>query len=221
MTKILSGQAASGAVRRITRRKAAAPRQPRTLGYGRVSTSDQHPEVQEAALEAAGCDRVYLEKISSRKARRPQLEAVLAELQPGDTLMVVRLDRLARSLTELLVIAERLREREIRLVVLEQGGVDTATPTGRLLLQVLGMVAEFERDLAAERLAESIRYRRATGGDLGGRRPTWNRSQHRRGLELRQQGWSVRRVAQELNLTKSAADRMLRLPLLPEPGSDD
>jgi DNA invertase Pin-like site-specific DNA recombinase len=212
MTKLSHPSAGVAAARRITRQKAATPPAPRALGYGRVSTTDQHPEVQGSALEAAGCSQVFLEQISSRKAHRPQLEAVLAALRPGDTLVVVRLDRLARSLRELLEITHDLEQRGVHLQVLLQG-IDTSTPTGRLMLQLLGAIAEFERDLGAERLAESIRHRRATGGDLGGRRPTWNEAQHRRGLELREQGLSIRQVALELNLKKSAVERMLKLPL--------
>jgi DNA invertase Pin-like site-specific DNA recombinase len=148
--------------------------------------------------------------ISSRKAHRPKLVAVLEALRPGDTLVVVRLDRLARNLRELLEITHDLGQRGIHLQVLQQG-IDTSTPTGRLMLQLLGAIAEFERDLGSERLAESIRHRRANGGDLGGRRPSWNEAQHRRGLELREQGMSVRAIALELNLRKSAVDRMLKL----------
>jgi DNA invertase Pin-like site-specific DNA recombinase len=217
MTKILHPSAGAAAVRRIKRQKDAMPRPPRRLGYGRVSTADQCPEIQGSALEAAGCDATYLEQISSRKTHRPQLEAVLAALRPGDTLTIVRLDRLARNLRELLEIAAQLEERGIALQVLEQG-IDTSTPTGRLMFQLLGCIAQFERDLAAERLTESIRYRRATGGDLGGRRPSWSRGQHRLGLELREKGFSIRQVAEELNLSSSATERMLRLPLLPEVG---
>jgi DNA invertase Pin-like site-specific DNA recombinase len=200
------------AQRRIVRAKTTTPPAPRQLGYGRVSTADQHPEVQGAALQAAGCSQTYLEVISSRKAHRPQLEAVLAALRPGDTLVTVRLDRLARSLRELLEIAHQLEQRVVALKVLEQS-IDTITPTGRLLFQLLGSIAQFERDLATERLSESIRHRRATGGDLGGRRPTWNASQHRRGLQLRSQGMSIRAIGTELNLPKSVVERMLRLPV--------
>lgn len=217
MTKILHPSAGAAAVRRIKRQKDAMPRQPRRLGYGRVSTTDQCPEIQGSALEAAGCGQVFLEQISSRKAHRPQLEAVLEALKPGDTLVVVRLDRLARNLRELLELTAQLEERGIALQVLEQG-IDTSTPTGRLMLQLLGAIAQFERDLGAERLAESIRHRRLTGGDLGGRRPSWSRGQHAWGLQLREQGLSIRQVAEELNLSSSACERMLRLPLLPEVG---
>lgn len=216
MTK-LSHPAAGAATQRRIRRKTTGTVQPRTLGYGRVSTADQHPEVQGAALECAGCSAVFLEQISSRKAHRPQLEAVLAALRPGDTLAVVRLDRLARNLRELLELTAQLEERGIALQVLEQG-IDTSTPTGRLMLQLLGAIAQFERDLAAERLSESIRYRRANGGDLGGRRPSWNRAQHRRGLELQREGWSIRRIAAELNLSRSVVERMLKLPIPQEVG---
>jgi DNA invertase Pin-like site-specific DNA recombinase len=125
--------------------------------------------------------------------------------------VVIRLDRLARSLRELLEIAHQLEQRGVALRVTEQG-IDTSTPTGRLMFQMLGAIAQFERDLGAERLAESIRHRRANGGDLGGRRPSWNAAQHRRGHELRAQGLSIRQIGTELNLPKSVVERMLRLP---------
>ncbi|CAK6692735.1 recombinase family protein [Synechococcus sp. CBW1107] len=215
MTRFSHPAAGAAATLRRVRRKPASPTQLRVLGYGRVSTADQHPEVQGHQLEAAGCSQVFLETISSRKAKRPQLEAVLAALRPGDTLAVIRLDRLARCLRELLELTADLEARGVHLHVLEQG-INTSTSTGRLMLQLLGAIAEFERDLGAERLAESIRHRRATGGDLGGRRPSWNRAQHRRGLELRQSGLSIRSVAEELNLARSVVERMLKLPLLPD-----
>jgi DNA invertase Pin-like site-specific DNA recombinase len=219
MTTLSHPSAGVAAERRITRRKAASTPTAQVLGYGRVSTSDQHPEVQGSALEAAGCSQIFLEVISSRKACRPQLEAALAALRPGDTLVTVRLDRLARNLRELLEIVHQLEQRGIHLLVLAQG-IDTSTPTGRLMVSLLGSIGEFERDLGAERLAESIRHRRATGGDLGGRRPSWNEHQHRLGLQLKQEGLSVRVIAERLNLKKSAVGRMLALPLGTAPLSE-
>lgn len=224
MTKILSPQAGGAqlrqqargvAQRRITRRRHTAPRQPRRVGYGRVSTQHQTEDQQQAQLQAAGCDAVHTETISSGKRERPVLAQVLAELQPGDTLTICKLDRLARSLQELLTITADLEARGVNLQVLDQS-IDTGTPTGRLLFQMLGAVAEFERCMAIERTRASIAHRRATGGDLGGRKASWNRHQHRRGLELQQEGLSVRQIAEQLNLSRAATGRMLKLPLLPE-----
>lgn len=207
MTTIVSPKAAPA---RLRRSKPKTPRQPQLIGYGRVSTADQHPEVQEAALREAGCTAVFTEKISSRKAQRPQLAAALAALQPGDTLVIVRLDRLARSLRELLEITANLEERGIALKVLTQG-IDTSTPTGRLLFGMLGAIAQFERDLSAERLAESIRHRKVNGGDLGGRRPSYSEGQHRLVHERLAQGATVREIAAELNLSRSVVGRLVKM----------
>ena len=195
---------------RLRRTKPKPPRQPQQIGYGRVSTADQHPETQEAALREAGCTAVFTETISSRKAHRPQLAAALAALQPGDALVIVRLDRLARSLRELLEIAADLEERGIALRVTAQG-IDTATPTGRLMFGMLGAIAQFERDLSAERLAESIRHRRLTGGDLGGRRPSYTEGQHRLVHDRVAQGATVREIAAELNLSRSVVGRLAKM----------
>ena len=207
MATILSPKAAPA---RLRRRTPKAPRQPQQIGYGRVSTADQHPEVQEAALREAGCSQVFTEKISSRKAHRPQLAAALAALQPGDALVIVRLDRLARSLRELLEITADLEARGIALRVTAQG-IDTSTPTGRLMFGMLGAIAQFERDLSAERLAESIRHRRLTGGDLGGRRPSYTEGQHRLVHDRVAQGATVRDIAAELNLSRSVVGRLAKM----------
>jgi DNA invertase Pin-like site-specific DNA recombinase len=207
MQTILSSKAAPS---RLRRSKPKAPRLPQQIGYGRVSTADQHPEVQGAALRDAGCSQVFTETISSRKTHRPQLAAALAALQPGDTLTIVRLDRLARSLRELLEIAADLEERGIALKVLTQG-IDTSTPTGRLMFGMLGAIAQFERDLSAERLAESIRHRKVTGGDLGGRRPSYSDGQHRLVHERVAQGATVREIAAELNLSRSVVGRLAKM----------
>lgn len=143
--------------------------------------------------------------------------AALAAMQPGDSLVIVRLDRLARSLWELLEITADFEERGIALRVLTQG-IDTSTPTGRLMFGMLGAIAQFERDLAAERLAESIRHRKAIG-DLGGRRPSYSEGQHRLLHERVAQGATVRDIASELNLSRSVVGRLAKMALLDEQSS--
>lgn len=199
MPKILEAAAAA----------AAHPAVARKLGYGRVSTETQSEAQQREALEAAGCSQVFTETISSGKADRPQLAAVLAELQPGDTLVICKLDRLARSLRELLTMAADLEARGIHLQVLDQA-IDTSTPAGRLTFHVLGAVAEFERNMAIERTRDSVAHRRATGGDLGGRRVSWKPAQQQLGLRLRAEGQSIGEIAKALGLSKGSTHRMLQ-----------
>lgn len=117
------------------------------IGYGRVSTRDQHPEAQWDALAACGCDQVYVDKASGKLASRPELDkALLCAGRPGDQLVVTKLDRLGRSLEHLIQIAKQLEARGVDLVVLDQG-IDTSTAVGRMFFQILGAIAEFEHAL--------------------------------------------------------------------------
>ena len=196
--------------------RASAAQQPaapaaRRLGYGRVSTELQTEAQQRAQLAAAGCTEVITETISSGKADRPGLVQVLEALQPGDQLVVCKLDRLARSLAELLAITADLESRRIDLVVLDQA-IDTSTPAGRLMFQVLGAVAEFERGMAIERTRASVAHRRATGGDLGGRRRSYSDAQRQMGLRLRAEGQSISQIAEVLNLSRGTTHRLLKEP---------
>lgn len=188
---------------------AAQPAAGRKLGYGRVSTETQSEAQQREALVAAGCTEVFTETISSGRAERPQLAAVLAELQAGDTLVITKLDRLARSLRELLTMAADLEARGIHLQVLDQS-IDTSTPAGRLTFHVLGAVAEFERNMAIERTRDSVAHRRANGGDLGGRRVSYSAAQQQLGQRLRAEGQSISQVAAALGLSKGSTHRMLQ-----------
>jgi len=203
MTKILTGPTAASP---------ATARAGRKLGYGRVSTEHQSEAQQRAQLEAAGCSEILTETISSGRKDRPALAQVLDQLQAGDTLVICKLDRLARSLQELLVIAADLEARGINLQVLDQA-IDTTTPTGRLLFQLLGAVGEFERQLAIERTRASVEHRRSTGGNLGGRPKSYSPEQQRLGHRLKDEGESVSGVARALGISRAAAGRLLQEPL--------
>jgi DNA invertase Pin-like site-specific DNA recombinase len=181
----------------------------RRVGYGRVSTATQTEEQQQAQLRAAGCDEVHTETISSGKKDRPVLARVMADLKPGDQLVICKLDRWARSLKELLVMAGQLEERGIALHVLDQA-IDTSTPTGRLMFQVLGAVAEFEREIGIQRSRDSVEHRRAVGGDLGGRRKSYSVQQLQLGQRLRAEGQSISQIAQVLNLSRGTCHRLLQ-----------
>jgi DNA invertase Pin-like site-specific DNA recombinase len=126
------------------------------LGYCRVSTGDQTLETQRDALKADGCERIYEEKASGKNVEdRPELQAVLGFMREGDVLTVTKLDRLARSVRDLMDVHDRLKEKGCALRILNMN-LDTATPTGKLMLGVLGSIAEFERDLILERQREGI-----------------------------------------------------------------
>ena len=133
------------------------------IGYARTSTTEQEAgyEAQQRDLKAAGCDKLFAEKISS-VAKRDQLEAAVDYLRDGDTLVVTKLDRLARSMRDLLEIVARIEARGAGLQILAMN-LDTKTATGRLMLNVVGSVAEFERDMMLERQREGIEKARAEG----------------------------------------------------------
>jgi DNA invertase Pin-like site-specific DNA recombinase len=132
------------------------------LGYARVSTTDQQPQLQVDALERVGCYRVFTETASGARADRPVLEQVLDQLRPGDTLVVWKLDRLGRSLRHLVDTVTGLAEREIGFRSLQEA-IDTTTPGGKLVFHVFAALAEFERDLIRERTAAGLAAARARG----------------------------------------------------------
>ena len=140
------------------------------IGYGRVSTRDQHPEAQHDALTAAGCDEIFVDKASGKLASRPALDkALLSANRDGDQLVVTKLDRLGRSLEHLIEISKGLDARGVDLVVLDQG-IDTSTAVGRMFFHILGSIAEFEHALMSERTLDGLAAARARGRK-GGPKP--------------------------------------------------
>lgn len=143
-----------------------------TIGYARTSTTDQKAglEAQERDLTAAGCTKVFSEHLSSVDAKRPELTRALDYAREGDTFVVTKPDRLARSTKDLLGLLEVLEEKGVRVRILSMD-LDTTTPTGRLMVTVLGAVAAFERELMLERQREGIAKAKADG-KYKGRKPT-------------------------------------------------
>jgi len=177
------------------------------IGYSRVSTTDQDTAAQVMRLEAAGCQRIFQETISSRVEHRPQLQACLEYLREGDALVTVRLDRLARSTRELLEIAQTLESRGIDLVVLDQA-IDTSTPAGKLMFAVLAAIAQFERDLIRERTLDGL-ARAKTQGKVGGRRPSIAGQKAQLVKRLAAEGQSIRQIAASIDASPSAVHRLL------------
>src|SRR5262249_34199576 len=138
-----------------------------TYGYARVSTNGQDLTSQEAELKAAGCAKVFKEKVSGAKTDRIELSKVIRRLEPGDVLVVTRLDRLARSTRDLLNVLATISERQAGFRSLKDAWADTTTAHGRLMLTILGGLAEFERELIRARTGDGRARAKARGVRFG------------------------------------------------------
>ncbi len=178
------------------------------IGYARTSTLEQVAgfEAQKRELEAAGCGKVFAEQVSS-VAERDQLASAIDYLREGDTLLVTKLDRLARSMRDLLDIVARVEAKGAGLRILNMN-LDTSTATGKLMLQVLGSVAEFERNMMLERQREGIAKAKADG-KFKGRAPT-ARAKAPDIEALLAAGHSPTAVAKALRIGRSSVYRAIR-----------
>ncbi|GEO43055.1 invertase [Skermanella aerolata] len=179
------------------------------VGYGRVSTQDQNPAMQEDDLRAAGCEKLFIETISSGKKDRPKLQAALEYLRSGDTLVVWRLDRLARSLDQLIATVKDLEARDIALKSLTEA-IDTSTAGGKLIFHIFGSIAEFERSLIRERTKAGIAAAKARGRS-GGRPPKLQGERAEHAQLMLNAGKSVSEVARSFNVSRSTVLRATRL----------
>jgi len=139
------------------------------IGYARVSTRNQNDDSQVDELTAYGVDKLFTDKASGKLASRPEFDKALEYMREGDVLVITRLSRAMRSLKHLLALSDELRERGIGLKVLKQD-IDTTTPTGRLVFNILGAIDEFQRELIVEGTREGLEAARARGRN-GGRKP--------------------------------------------------
>lgn len=179
------------------------------IGYARTSTVDQKAglEAQLRDLYAAGCLRIFQEELSSVATKRPELDRCLDYAREGDTLVVTKLDRLARSVADLVALTERLRGKGVGLRILAMN-LDTDTPTGKLMLNLLGSIAEFERELMLERQKEGIAKAKAAG-KYKGRVPTARRKAADV-IRLRAEGKTADAIAAELGIGRASVFRILR-----------
>jgi len=169
------------------------------IGYARVSTDDQDTAAQVAALKAAGCERIYREKASGGRWDRPELHRLLDQMRKGDVLVVWKLDRLSRSLRDVLTIMERLRDSGAGFRSLTEA-IDTTTAAGRMMMQMVGVFAEFERAMLKERTKAGLDAAREEGR-IGGRRPK---------LSERQQA-EVRKMVAKGDKTAADAARLFKV----------
>ncbi|MFM4729686.1 recombinase family protein [Aeromonas salmonicida] len=175
------------------------------IGYARVSTTGQSLEQQLTAL--AECEKVFQEKISGSKTDRPQLQAMLEFARSGDVLKVTKLDRLARNTRHLLEITDQLHAKGVTLQI-QNLGIDTATPTGKLMLTMIGAIATFEREIMLERQAEGIALAKAKGV-YKGRKPS-AREKGPQIMSLLAQGKSKSSISSLLGVSLSSIHRVVR-----------
>ncbi len=169
------------------------------IGYARVSTDDQDTSAQVAALKKVGCVRIYREKASGGRWERPELHRLLDQLRKGDVLVVWKLDRLSRSLRDVLTVMERIADAEAGFRSLTEA-IDTTTPAGRMMMQLVGAFAEFERAMLRERTQAGLDAARQEGR-IGGRPPK---------LSLQQQA-EIRKMVSKGQKTAADAARLFKI----------
>jgi DNA invertase Pin-like site-specific DNA recombinase len=180
------------------------------IGYARTSTLDQTAglDAQQRDLAAAGCERTYVEQVSSVDVgERQELSRALDNLRSGDALVVTKLDRLARSMAHLMDLLKAIDGKGASLRILSMN-LDTGTPTGRLMLNVLGSVAQFEREIMLERQREGIAKAKAAG-KYKGRAPS-AKAKEGQVAEMSAQGTSLSEIARRLGIGKASVHRILK-----------
>jgi DNA invertase Pin-like site-specific DNA recombinase len=180
------------------------------LGYARVSSTDQDLAGQIEALKAVGCSKVYAEKVSGASTNgRSELAKLKAELQPGDTIIVVKLDRFARSIRDLLSMLDFIKAVGAEFKSLGDAWFDTSSPMGRFMITVVGGIAELEREMIRARCAEGIARAKAAGRHLG--RPSkLTPKQAKLIADRRAEGQSYARIARDLGVAQATVWRAVR-----------
>src|SRR5690554_2272069 len=179
------------------------------IGYARVSTQDQNPEFQVDALEKAGCEQIFQEKFTGKLRERPELSQCLRMLRTGDTLIVWKLDRLARSLKDLVAIVQDHNDREIGFKSLTEA-IDTTSSGGRLVFHIFGALAEFEHSLIRERTIAGLEAARARGRK-GGRKPSMSGSDVEKAVAmLSDPNITKKEVAQHFSVSRTTLNASLK-----------
>ena len=174
------------------------------IGYARVSTHDQNPDLQIDLLKKSGCDprHIYIDKVTGTAAERPQLKEAMEHLRKGDTFVVWRLDRLGRSLKNLIEWIEDFEKQGVVFQSLTES-IDTSTPTGKLVFQLFGALAEFERNLIRERTMAGLAAARSRGR-LGGRRKSLSDKERQHVVELyREKKKTVKEICELMKISKT------------------
>ena len=177
-----------------------------TVGYARVSSTGQDLGVQLEKL--AGCDKVFKEKRSGVDAGRPELKRCLEYLREGDTLLVTKIDRLARSTSDLYRIVSQLAEKGVAFKVLDDPSIDTTSRTGKLVMGILALIAEFENDIRRERQMDGIAKAKDRGVKFG-RKPELTQQRISKIKKLRKSGTTVPEIMRRMSLSKASVYRAL------------
>ena len=178
------------------------------IGYARVSSIGQSLDVQLDRLSEYGCGKIYKEKRSGTTADRPELKSVLDYVRSGDTLVITKLDRLARSTFHLTQIAEGLKEKGVELVVTDQN-IDTSTPTGKLFFNMLASIAEIETEIMKERQMEGISKAKSKGVKFGAK-PKLTDGEVEEMRQKRSKGVLIKILMKEYGLSKASVYRLLQ-----------
>lgn len=177
------------------------------IGYARVSSVGQSLEVQNDKLSSYGCDEVFSDKKTGTTADRPELQACLKYVRKGDSLVITKLDRLARSTFHLTQIAKQLEDKGVDLIVLDQK-IDTSTPTGRLMFNMLASIAEFETEIRKERQLEGIAKAKENGVQFGRKAKLTPQEVQQLALD-RSSGVKIKDLMQKYGLSKASVYRLL------------
>ena len=181
-----------------------------TIGYARVSTRDQHLDMQEAALKKVGCNPIFTEKASGVR-KRPVLQQCMAYLREGDTLVVYKFDRIGRSLKDLVGIFSALEKKGVMLRSIEDK-VDPSTPSGKLMVHIFASLAEFERDLIIERTQAGRAAAKAKGVKMGRRKGSVKKDKVEACVNLYKAGMDVKTIMQQLHIrSRSTVYTYLRM----------
>jgi DNA invertase Pin-like site-specific DNA recombinase len=179
------------------------------VGYARVSTGEQNLDLQKDALKSHGCEKIFTDTISGTKFNRPGLEEALSYIREGDTLVVWKLDRLGRSLQDLIKIINDLQKRGIGFRSLQEN-MDTTTSGGKLIFHIFGALAEFERDIIRERTTAGLRAARARGR-LGGRPKKMDARKIKMAQTMMQDpSLSIREICETLGVSKATLYRHIK-----------
>ncbi|APC96163.1 MULTISPECIES: recombinase family protein [Francisella] len=178
------------------------------FGYARVSKEQQSLNIQIQKLKEAGCDEIFSEKVSGAKDDREQLQELLNRLRPGDTVCVVRLDRLGRRMIKLTSLINELHKKNVQFISLENN-IDTTTPMGMLLFNICAAFSQMERELIKERVSAGVAAARARGRK-GGRPKSLNSKSIKKLLKLKNSGeFSVKQICEIMNISKSVYYRAI------------
>lgn len=176
------------------------------IGYARVSTEEQQLDAQTAALREAGAERIFADKISGSKRKRPELNKMLEQLRSGDVVLVTKYDRLARSLADLLEIVTQIEAAQAGFRSLAED-IDTTTPAGRLVFHVFASIAQFERERIRERTMEGLEAARKKGR-VGGRPSALSEDQKAEVLRLKDEGRAMKDIAALFKVSLATVKRV-------------